>query len=208
MRSPTTARVVPLRRAEPLSDRELVERTRGGDRWAEDQLCRRHFGKVLATVSRLLGDPHEAEDIAQDALLAALGELRDLRDADAFGGWLLRIAVHKVHRRFRRRRMLRALGFAPHDPERGLAELASDEASPEQRAELVLLERTLASIDSADRVAWMLRYVEGMKLEEVAGACEASLATIKRRIVRADRHVRAHVALDTSPLAPEAGDET
>ena len=85
MRSPATARVVPLRRADALSDSELVERARKGDRWAEDQLCRRHFGKVLCTVSRLLGDPHEAEDIVQDALLAALAELRDLRDADAFG---------------------------------------------------------------------------------------------------------------------------
>ena len=103
--------------------------------------------------------------------------------------------------------MLRALGLASHDPEQGLAELASPEASPEQRAELVLLERALRSIESADSLAWMLRYVEGMKLEEVAAACDASLATIKRRIARADVHVRAHVALQIPPTS-EPGDET
>lgn len=189
-------RVVALSRHEEIDDAELVARARGGDRFAEDALVRRHFESVGAMAARLLGDRHEAEDIVQDTFATALSELRDLRDPSAFRGWLLQITVRKVHRRFRRRKLLRVLGLASGEPEGGLAELASSAASPEQHGELVLLDRALAKLGPADRLAWMLRCVEGMQLDEVASACACSLATAKRRIAAADRVVRAHVALD------------
>jgi RNA polymerase sigma-70 factor (ECF subfamily) len=191
-----TARVLPLRKDEPIGDAELVSRARAGDRWAEEALFRRHFGAVVGTVARLLGDPHEAEDVVQDTFAAALAELGDLREPGAFRGWLLQIAVRKVHRRFRRRKLLRVLGLDAGEPEGGLAELAADGLSPEQRAELVLLDRALGALAASDRVAWTLRYVEGMRLEDVALGCGCSLATAKRRIAAADRIVRAHVGLE------------
>ena len=115
----------------------------------------------------------------------------------AFRGWLVQIAVRKVHRRFRRRRLLRTLGFDTTSPDAGIAAQASSEISPEQRAELVLLDRVLAGLPAAERVAWSLRCVEGMRLEEVALACSCSLATVKRRIAAAHAVVSKHVALDT-----------
>ncbi|WP_157068998.1 RNA polymerase sigma factor [Sandaracinus amylolyticus] len=189
-------RVVTLRTADALSDRELVQRARGGDRWAEDALVRRHFADVAATVARLLGDRLDAEDVVQDTIEATLAELPHLRDPDAVRSWMMQIAVRKVHRRFRRRTLLRALGLASGEPEGGLASLASDACSPDQRAELALLDRALAKLAAADRIAWSLRYVEDMPLEDVARSCGCSLATVKRRIARADEHVRAHVSFE------------
>lgn len=188
-------RVVPLRRDDPIADAELVERVRAGDRWAEETLFRRHFGAVVRTVSRLLGDPHEAEDVVQETFASAIVDLGSLRQPAAFRGWLLQIAVRLVHRRFRRRKLLRALGLDAGEPEGGLSELASSDASPEQRAELVLLDRVLSRLPAASRIAWSLRCVEGMQLEDVAAACGCSLATAKRRIAAADEVVRAHVAI-------------
>lgn len=194
----TSPKIVPLRRDEDVDDAALVARALAGDRWAEEALVRRHFAAVAATAARLLGDRDGAEDVVQETFASALGELRQLRDAGAFRGWLLQIAVRKVHRRFRRRRLLRLLGMSSGEPEGGLAELASDDASPEQRAELVLLDRVLSRLPPGERIAWTLRVVEGMPLEEIARACQCSLSTVKRRIAAADRAVRAHVALDTS----------
>lgn len=188
-------RVVPLR-DEPIADAELVVRTRSGDRWAEETLFRRHFGAVAGVVTRLLGDPHEAEDVVQETFQSAMTELGTLREPAAFRAWLTQIAVRKVHRRFRRRRLLRALGFDASQPDAGLAELVSSDASPEQRAELALLDRVLDRLPAAERVAWMLRCVDGMRLEEVAVACGCSLATTKRRIAAAHSVVRAHLAFD------------
>jgi RNA polymerase sigma-70 factor (ECF subfamily) len=191
-----SARVVVPIRQDSVADAELVARVRGGDRWAEETLFRRHFGAVGATVERLLGSAHEAEDVVQDTFASAIAELGSLREPGAFRAWLVQIAVRKVHRRFRRRRVLRALGLDGGEPEGGLAELAGAEASPEQRAELALLDRVLQRIGSADRIAWTLRYVEGMQLHDVATGCGCSLATAKRRIAAADRVIRAHVGID------------
>ncbi len=194
--------VVPLRTEAPLDDATLVERARAGDRWAEDALVRRHFGAVVSTVARLLGDPHEAEDVVQDTFASALAELGALREPSVVRSWLLQIAVRKVHRRFRKRRLLRLLGLASGEPEGGLASFASEDASPEVRAELALLDRALAGLAPAERIAWTLRRVEGMQLEDVARSCDCSLATVKRRIAAADRRVRAHVRLDDAEEAP------
>jgi RNA polymerase sigma-70 factor (ECF subfamily) len=187
---------VPLRSSDELTDSDLVERARNGDRWAEDVIARRHFAAVAGAVVRLLGDIDEAEDVVQDTFAAALATLADLRDPSALRAWLIQIAVRKVHRRFRRRKLLRAFGLGSGEPEAGLSDFASSDASPEQRAELVLLDRALSRLSSADRIAWSLRYVEGMRLEDVALGCGCSLATAKRRIAAADQVIRKHVALD------------
>lgn len=190
--------VVALRGDDEIVDANLVARARRGNRWAEDVLVRRHFSAVAGTVARLLGDLDEAQDVVQETFVAALVELADLRDPSAVRAWLVQIAVHKVHRRFRRRKLLRIIGLGGGEPASGLAELASGEASPEQRAELALLDHALAKLSVADRIAWSLRRVEGMRLEEVATTCQCSLATAKRRIAAAERVVRAHVEFDAS----------
>src|SRR4029078_6402411 len=111
---------------------ELVARARQRDRYAEDLLVRRYFGPLFRTVGRMLGDLHETEDVVQESFTALLEELDDLQDAGALRAWLFQIAIRKVHRRFRRRRLLRRLGFGRDgDEEAGLADLASEAASPD-----------------------------------------------------------------------------
>lgn len=179
-----------------LADAVLVRRALDGDRWAEGLLVRRHFAGVAGTVARLLGDLDEAQDVVQETFAAALAELAHLREPAALRAWLMQIAVRKVHRRFRRRKLLRVFGLRAAESESRLAELASSAASPEQHAELALLDGALSWLAAADRIAWTLRRVEGMRIEDVALSCRCSLATAKRRIAAADRVVRAHVALD------------
>lgn len=177
---------------ETLDDATLVERALDGDRWAEEALYRRHVRRITGTVMRLLGDRTEAEDVVQETFVRALGELDQLRDESAFGGWLLQIAVRKVHRRFRRRRLRRLLGFT-HEGDLPLDSLVSPSASPEERTELQLLARALDSVGGPERTAWALRHIEGHKLKDIAAACGCSLATAKRRIevaqARIDRHL-------------------
>jgi RNA polymerase sigma-70 factor, ECF subfamily len=116
--------------------------------------------------------------------------------------WIACIAVSQVRRRFRRRRLLEAIGlgrFAFSSPgaeeEASLESLASSGQSPEVMAELGKLDRALAQLPPDERIAWMLRHVEGESLEDVAAACGCSLATVKRRIAAADALVRRHVSL-------------
>ena len=66
---------------------------------------------------------------------------------------------------------------------------ARPDTTPELRAELGLLSRALERISAGERIAWMLRHVEGLSLEEVAQECDCSLATAKRRISSAQERV-------------------
>lgn len=175
------------------SDEELVLRARMGDRRAEDTIYRRHAPAVLRAVDRMLGDRDESDDVVQEAFETGLARLASLRDPAALRPWLLSIALRRVHRRFRRRKLLRALGLRSRDADTELlAEQASDAATPEQRAELALVDAALARLGDDERIAWILRFVEGLELAEIAIACGCSATTIKRRLAAADAQVRHH----------------
>jgi RNA polymerase sigma-70 factor (ECF subfamily) len=177
------------------SDAELVRRASGGDGAAEQALFRKHAGFILALSFRLLGDHDESEDVLQETFLDAIAQLRGPVEPGSLRQWLAGIAVHKAHRRFRRRKLQALFGmFRPSD-ESVLESSAHPDASPEVRAELALLDVALARLPDVDRAAWVLRYVEGYDLEEVARLCRCSLATAKRRIARARAIVLAHVEL-------------
>lgn len=178
-----------------LSDAELAERIASGDRWAEEALYRRCLPELHGTVRRLLANTAEADDVVQETFVTAFEIWDQLRDPTRVRQWLMQIAVRKVHRRFRRRRMLRALGLDRSMEDASLERLATD-ADAELRAELGLLDRVLRSLSSADRIAWMLRYVEGRSLAEVATACDCSLATAKRRIAAARARIEAQVHVE------------
>jgi RNA polymerase sigma-70 factor (ECF subfamily) len=176
-----------------LSDEELVRRALDCDRWAEEVLFRRHARAVADMVARLLQNRTEAEDVVQETFLVVLADLGQLREPSRLRPWIMRIAVRLVHRRFRRRKLLRALGLDRGAEDATLAELADPSLGPERRAELALLDRELARMPAKERIPWMLHYVEGATLPEIAEACGCSLATTKRRIAsakaRLDRHL-------------------
>jgi RNA polymerase sigma-70 factor (ECF subfamily) len=172
-----------------LSDTELVRRASTGNAWAEEAIYRRYAALILGTARRLLADSVEAQDVAQETFVAAFAAWPQLREPTRLKQWLLQIAISKVHRRFRRRKLLRVLGFADSVDDATLDKLARPDCAPELRAELSLLSRALERISAGERIAWMLRHVEGLSLEEVAHECDCSLATAKRRIAAAQERV-------------------
>lgn len=194
---PVSSPDAPLPRAERieprLADRELVERFASGDHWAKEALYRRYVKAVWSTALRLTRNRNDAEDVVQDTFVEALRDLSQLRELDALRPWLLRIAVHQAHRRFRRRALLRRLGLDRSVEDAPLATLAHPGASPELCSELTKVDRALQAGSAGERFAWVLRYVEGYTLEEVAQSCRCSLATAKRRIASATVRVSQHL---------------
>jgi RNA polymerase sigma-70 factor, ECF subfamily len=172
-------------------DRDLVERVLANDRHAFELLYRRHAGFAFGLVVRLQGSKLDAEDVVHDAFLRVRSELTGLRDAGAFRAWLGSIVVSQVRMRLRKGRLLRALGLATQDPV-DLDSLASEVAGPEVRAQLAQLYALLRVLPADERIAWTLRHVERHRLEEVAELTECSLATAKRRLLRAQQFLRDH----------------
>jgi RNA polymerase sigma-70 factor (ECF subfamily) len=181
---------------EEVEDADLVRRATSGDRWAEEAIFRKHAEFVGALGRRLLGDPVEADDIVQETFLDAFAGLRGLAHPNRLRGWLAGIATHKIHRRFRRRRLLAIFGLDRSSHDAMLAASAHESAPAEVRAELARLDAVLRDVPDVDRAAWLLRYVEGFGVSEVAELCTCSLNTAKRRIARTQEVVRRHVDID------------
>ncbi len=173
------------------SDEALVERALRGDAWAEEAIFRRYATKVLALAERLLRRTAEADDVVQDTFADAFTKLRTLRHPEAFRSWLFGIAVRRVRRRQRRMAFRRALGLDRGLDDATLAMVASPDCSPDRIAELSRIDRILTELHPDQRNAWMLRRVEGEKLEDIASIVGCSLATAKRRIRAADVLIRA-----------------
>jgi RNA polymerase sigma-70 factor (ECF subfamily) len=188
--------VLPLQREAPgsRSDRDLVERALAGEQLALQLLYRRHVQLVSERVTRLLARSAEAEDVVQDAFVAAFADLPRLADRSRFAPWLMRIALHQTQRRFRRRRLLARLGLDRGSDDARLEQVADPGLTPDQRLQLRRLDRALARLPVELRLAWMLRHVEGCELSEIAEHCTCSLATVKRRIARADTRLKRSVA--------------
>jgi RNA polymerase sigma-70 factor, ECF subfamily len=174
-------------------DAELVERARGGNHWAEEMLYRRHAEYIVSLCSRLLRHAADADDVVQDAFVAAFEQIGALREPAQFRRWLTSIAVHQAHRKLRRRKLMRWLGLGRTDKDDLAANVASTALSPEVAIELGRLDQVLTKLRDDLRLAWQLRYVEGCRLEEVAELCHCSLATAKRRIQKADVLIRKRV---------------
>ena len=177
------------------SDTDLARRIGRGDRWAEEAFYRRHVVQVVGLAQRLLGNSWDAEDVAQETFLTAFEIWNQLRDYERARAWLMQIAVRKVHRRFRRRGLLRLLGLDRSVDDLPLDALAHEDTSAEVRSELLVLNGVLKSVPPKSRIPWMLRYVEGLPLDEVAEKCDCSLATAKRRIAAAQRVVSRQVQI-------------
>lgn len=163
-----------------VSDSELVRRGRNGEPWAQEAIYRRYVLLVAGTARRLLRAPSDVDDVVQDTFLVAFAKLHTLADPEALRGWLVKIAVSRVHRRYRWRKFTSFLTEAY--PPALLKQQAVGSASPEHLAELALIDRALAKVAVKLRIPWVLRHVLGLALEEIATACDCSLATAKRRI--------------------------
>ena len=174
-------------------DAALVAAALRSEPRAEEQLYRRHAPAVIALATRLLGRSADADDVAQDSFVLAFERLAQLERPALFRAWVLRITVSQVHRRFRRRKLLRALGLDRGEDDAGLANLALPSFDLEMHAELARVDAALRRLPAEERVAFVLRHVEGYEHAEAAALCGCSLATIKRRVQRAEASVRAFV---------------
>jgi RNA polymerase sigma-70 factor, ECF subfamily len=170
---------------------DLVQGAIAGKRTAQHTLYARHYERVRSRIGRLLGRSSEVDDVLQDTFVEAFRDIEQLNDSARFGSWVCGIAVHQVHRRLRRRKLLQRLGFEQRTDEAALAQSVDPAASPETHLLLKQLSLALTTLAPRQHVAWLLRHVEGCSLDEVASHCRISLATAKRDIAQAELQLSA-----------------
>jgi RNA polymerase sigma-70 factor (ECF subfamily) len=130
-----------------------------------------------------MGRDAELSDILHDTFVQAYASIHRLQDTGALKGWLSSVAIFTARGVIRKRKVRRWLSFsAPED----LPEAPSSSSDPSSRHALLRVYAILETLPTDDRIAFALRFVEGMELSEIGAQCRCSLATVKRRIARAE----------------------
>jgi len=187
-------------------DRALLAAHVAGDATAFGTLFTRHRDRLWAVALRTTGDPEEAADALQDAMVAAFRRAESYRGDAAVTTWMHRIVVNACLDRLRRRKV-RAAEPLPEllDDEQERATAAridpNDPAAAAERAEVRRNVRAaLDRLPPDQRLALVLVDVEGYSVEEAAHILETAPGTIKSRCSRGRARLR--VLLAETGLTP------
>ena len=178
---------VPLSSVTEQSDGELVHRTLAGAQDAFEVLVRRHRRAALARALAVVGDPADADDIAQEAFVHAYEQLATCRQPERFAAWLLTI----VHRRsLNRLRTIRRRRAVPLESDL-VAERSDGPLQELERADLrSRLLAALARLKPIQREIVLLADVEHWSHERIASATGVSVLMSRRHLSDARRRLR------------------
>jgi RNA polymerase sigma-70 factor, ECF subfamily len=186
-----TTPVDPTAMSADVSDAQLVQRVQRGDRRAFDLLVVKYQHKVLKLVGRLISNPAEAEDVAQEAFIKAYRALKSFRGDSAFYTWLYRIAINTA------KNALVSQGRRPvdfsldtqdstqHELQARLKESDTPEGMLLTDEIRLTVQQAMQELPEDLRTAITLRELEGLSYEEIAQAMDCPVGTVRSRIFRA-----------------------
>jgi RNA polymerase sigma-70 factor (ECF subfamily) len=173
---------------EGVDDRALVDATLAGDRRAFGLLVERETRTVYRACLRILGRPHDAEDVTQESFVAAYRALGTFRGEGSLQGWLLRIATRQAFRRLAQRRPTADIAAVP---EPVLADTRTDPpgvlVAAERRDEL---RAAVEALPDPYREIVALRFFAELSLAEVADATHRPINTVKTQLRRGLERLR------------------
>ena len=160
-----------------LTDENLVDASRAGDKDAYAVLAERHYERVFVVCLGMLGSVHDAEDVTQDAMLRGLLRIGTLRDSSQFGSWIVRIARNyclDMMRRNKRGRQVVAREMTP----------AEQMPIPYEN-----LQRAIAKLSPESRQPLVTYYFGGESVRDVAEKMKLSRSAVYQRLRAATKQL-------------------
>lgn len=188
--------------AQPLTDSEVVERVRGGERALYELLMRRHNQRLYRVVRSVVRDDAEAEDVLQDTWVRAYEHLDQFEGRASFATWVTRIAFYEALARSRKSKR-----WTPVEDESGAivpaVERKSQVETPEaeaMRGELgEILQSAVDALPDSYRTVFVLRAVEQLSTVDTAESLGLSEEAVKTRLHRARALLRRGVEARMGP---------
>lgn len=184
-----------------VEEKDLVERAKGGDLAAYDELVRRYQERIYSTVYHMTSNHEDANDIAQEAFIKAYQALKSFKGGSSFYTWVYRIAVNKTinflkQRKNRAQMSLNDLDFnAEHDPD--MVALVS-EKTPRREVNLAELQEKLNAamqrLSEPHRLVVTLHDVQGLSHEEIAQIMECNIGTVRSRLFYARQQLQGYLS--------------
>jgi len=166
-----------------VDDAYLVRRAQEGYLDAYAELVDRYSGLAYRVALRVVGNHHDAEDVAQEALVAAWQQLPNFRAQSSFSTWLYRIVTHRALNRVQRQHPSNSLDV--------IGDVADACAGPAVRLERDLMKDAITdaiqALPPAQRITVVLHHLEGLSYAEVAAVTDSSVAAVRSHLFRARR---------------------
>lgn len=196
----TNALALPPAQPTELSDEQLVDLARRGEEAGYRHIMQRHNRRLYRTARGILGDDAEAEDVVQEVYVRAFQHLASFRGDSALATWLTRIAINEALARKKKRRINLDLEYLDRSEYQAESRVilfpggrsSSNPESEAGRGELRrLLESAVDALPSPFRLVYVLREIEEMSVEDTARQLGLKAETVKTRLHRARRLLRA-----------------
>jgi RNA polymerase sigma-70 factor (ECF subfamily) len=166
-----------------VDDAYLVRRAQEGYLDAYAELVDRYSGLAYRVALRVVGNHHDAEDVAQEALVGAWQQLPNFRAQSTFSTWLYRIVTHRALNRVQRQHPSNSLDV--------IGDVADACAGPAVRLERNLMKDAITdaiqALPPAQRITVVLHHLEGLSYAEVAAVTDSSVAAVRSHLFRARR---------------------
>jgi RNA polymerase sigma-70 factor (ECF subfamily) len=176
------------------ADSDLIARAAGGDTAAFQALVERHRAMVYRVAYQFAGNHHDAEDIAQEVFIKVYRSLDRFRQDAQLTSWLYRIVMNACIDHRRRSTSPAAAAPSGDEAEQRLLNTPEEAPGPEQRAyagELgEVLETEIARLPPGQRLVFVMRHHQGLKLGEIADALGLAEGTVKRQLHSAVHRLR------------------
>ena len=187
-----------------VSDAEVGRGLVVGQPWAIAEAWHRFAPMVLMMAERALGSRAEAQDVAQEVFCRLFRKARTLREPDSLRSFIYSFAVRVLKAELRHRKVRGWLPFMPEAP----LDFGFRTLDVEARDLLRKLYALLDRLSPRDRLAFVLRRMEGMTVEEIAATMDISISTVKRAIAHASDRMSRWIDADPglASLRKERGD--
>ena len=181
------------------NDHALIRAVLAGDKDAYGVLVARHGESMFRVAFRITENEHDAEEIAQEALLRGYRSLGEFDARSDFRTWIYRIAVNCALQIVKKRRSEAAVPIAEeYDGDSPSVQLADGKAGPER----LLLDReiehrrhaAMEKMTEDERLAFVLRHLEGRTTDEIAAVLEVTPNNAKQAVFRAVQKMRRSLA--------------
>jgi RNA polymerase sigma-70 factor (ECF subfamily) len=171
---------------------KLVRLTLGGDSTAFEQIILRYETRVMTVAARLLGARDDARDVAQEVFLRAFKYLHRLDLQKPVEPWLMGITVNVCRDAVRQRQRRRDTFIEVEAPET-IDQSANPYAGAVRKQERLILQRALDCLPDKERLAIVLRDVEGLSTAEVASILQSSETTVRSQVSRGRLRLKAAI---------------
>lgn len=186
-----------------VSDWELIELFKKGKEEAFEEIVRRYQKKVYNTTYRIMGNPEDASDLAQEAFIRIYRSLRNFQGKSSFSTWLFTVTTNvcrdelrKRQRRLKVQSLSEPLEFEDGNVER---EIADESMAPEvislHRELTDEIQAVIETLPDEQKEAIVLRELQGFSYEEIAEITGVSLGTVKSRISRGRQNMKKELSV-------------